>query len=98
MGPTALIELATFSLVSLLYFAAITVLLLSSATMSDSQPDAVTVLAEQEAIVQELCTREAAEHGVLLPLKTTIELRDDHTTGQVLITRTPVKCANPAIR
>lgn len=31
------------------------------------------------------------ENGVLIPLKTTLELRDDHHCSRVLITRAPVK-------
>ncbi|KAK5661522.1 hypothetical protein OQA88_11426 [Cercophora sp. LCS_1] len=54
------------------------------------------VLAAQDHIVQDL-VRGELEHGVLIPLKTTLELRDDHVTGRVLITRAPVKAANPAI-
>lgn len=53
-------------------------------------------LAAQEPIVRELL-QEDVEHGVLIPLKTTLELRDDYQTGHVLITRTPTKAANPAI-
>ena len=55
------------------------------------------VLAAQDPIIQSL-VREEVDHGVLIPLKTTLELRDDHITGRVLITRTPVKSANPTIR
>ncbi|AEO61899.1 cytidine deaminase-like protein [Thermothelomyces thermophilus ATCC 42464] len=53
-------------------------------------------LAAQDPIVREL-VQEDIEHGVLIPLKTTLELRDDYQTGHVLITRTPTKAANPAI-
>ncbi|EAQ83961.1 hypothetical protein CHGG_10365 [Chaetomium globosum CBS 148.51] len=53
-------------------------------------------LAAQDPIVRELL-QEDVEHGVLIPLKTTLELRDDYQTGHVLITRTPTKAANPAI-
>lgn len=53
-------------------------------------------LAAQDPIVRELL-RDEVEHGVLIPLKTTLELRDDYQTGRVLITRTPTKAANPAI-
>ena len=31
------------------------------------------------------------EHGVLIPLKTNLELRDDYATGNILITRVPTK-------
>lgn len=53
-------------------------------------------LAAQDPIVRELLRHEV-EHGVLIPLKTTLELRDDYQTGRVLITRAPTKSANPAI-
>jgi hypothetical protein len=55
------------------------------------------VLSAQDPIVRDIL-HEELEHGVLIPLKTTLELRDDHVTGRVLITRCPVKSANPAIR
>lgn len=53
-------------------------------------------LAAQDPIVRELLQDEV-EHGVLIPLKTTLELRDDYQTGRVLITRAPTKAANPVI-
>ncbi|SPQ27334.1 6de44d6a-be10-4eb6-87a9-442a82b8ae34 [Thermothielavioides terrestris] len=53
-------------------------------------------LAAQHPLVRELVPDEV-EHGVLIPLKTTLELRDDYQTGRVLITRTPTKAANPVI-
>lgn len=53
-------------------------------------------LAAQDSIVREM-VQDEVEHGVLIPLKTTLELRDDYQTGRVLITRTPTKAANPAI-
>ncbi|KAH8888228.1 cytidine deaminase-like protein [Thozetella sp. PMI_491] len=64
--------------------------------MSVHFQSAAAALAEQDPVIKELVHGEV-EHGVLIPLKTTLELRDDHLTGNVLITRTPVKCANPAI-
>ncbi|KAK3321089.1 cytidine deaminase-like protein [Cercophora scortea] len=62
------------------------------------QPDTSieTILSAQDDTIQSL-VRDEVEHGVLIPLKTTLELRDDHVTGRVLITRAPVKSANPAI-
>ncbi|KAL1840766.1 hypothetical protein VTJ49DRAFT_158 [Mycothermus thermophilus] len=53
-------------------------------------------LAAQDPIVQEL-VQDDIEHGVLIPLKTTLELRDEYQTGHVLITRVPTKAANPVI-
>ena len=58
--------------------------------------DAREVLAEQDPVVREL-VQKAPGHGVLIPLKTTLELGEDHVSGRVLITRTPTKCANPVI-
>jgi hypothetical protein len=37
------------------------------------------------------------ERGVLIPLKTTQEVRQDHTIVQALITRAPTKSANDVI-
>ncbi|KAK4460309.1 tRNA-specific adenosine deaminase subunit tad3 [Cladorrhinum samala] len=54
------------------------------------------VLAAQDPLIRDLM-RDEIEHGVLIPLKTTLEMRDDYQTGRVLITRTPLKTANPAI-
>ena len=68
------------------------------AKMPDDDGSSIAaVFAAQDPIVQDL-VRGDIEHGVLIPLKTTLELRDDHVTGRVLITRAPVKAANPAIR
>jgi tRNA-specific adenosine deaminase 3 len=36
--------------------------------------------------------------GVLIPLKTTLETRQDHTIVQGLITRTPVKYTNDVVK
>lgn len=67
------------------------------AKMPEDDASSVTaVLAAQDPIVHEL-VRSELEHGVLIPLKTTLELRDDYATGRVFITRAPVKAANPAI-
>ncbi|KAK1750005.1 cytidine deaminase-like protein [Echria macrotheca] len=64
--------------------------------MDTDDSSIAAVLAEQDPVVQEL-VRGELEHGVLIPLKTTLELRDDYVTGKMLITRAPVKAANPAI-
>lgn len=53
-------------------------------------------LPAQDPLARELI-QGGVEEGVLVPLKTTLELRDDYQTGHVLITRTPTKSANPAI-
>lgn len=42
---------------------------------------------------------ESTEHGgVLIPLKTTLELRDDHVEGHAYITRAPLKAANAVVK
>lgn len=41
--------------------------------------------------------REQLERGVLIPLKTTQEVRQDHTIVQALITRAPTKSANDVL-
>lgn len=37
------------------------------------------------------------DRGVLIPLKTTQEVRQDHTVVQAWVTRAPTKCANDVI-
>lgn len=64
--------------------------------MDEGDRSIETALAAQDPIVRELLEDEV-EHGVLIPLKTTLELRDDYQTGHVLITRAPTKAANPVI-
>lgn len=41
---------------------------------------------------------EDVDRGVLIPLKTTLELRDDHVEAQAFITRTPLKAANGVVK
>jgi hypothetical protein len=67
------------------------------AKMPDDDASITAALAAQESVVQDL-VRGELQHGVLIPLKTSLELSDDYITGRVLITRAPVKAANPAIR
>lgn len=40
---------------------------------------------------------QCSKRGVLIPLKTTQEVRQDHTIVQAFITRVPTKCANDVI-
>lgn len=68
----------------------------ASSKMDEDDRSISKALASQNPIVREL-VQEDIERGVLIPLKTTLELRDDYQTGHVLITRTPTKAANPAI-
>ena len=58
-----------------------------------SNDDAKDVLAAQDQAVRDLI-RGDVNHGVLIPLKTTLELGGDYVSGRILITRTPVKSAN----
>jgi hypothetical protein len=55
------------------------------------------IIAGQEPVTKSLIP-EHIEDGVLIPLKTTLELRDDHQCGQVLITRTPIRSTSAVIR
>jgi tRNA-specific adenosine deaminase 3 len=41
--------------------------------------------------------RSEVEKGTVIPLKTAQELREEYVTENILITRAPVKSANPAI-
>ena len=70
--------------------------ILEAGMMDEGDRSIQKSLAAQDPIVRELLQDEV-EHGVLIPLKTTLELRDDYQTGHVLITRTPTKSANSAI-
>lgn len=60
-------------------------------------------LAEGKAILlpNPLIDHLKADHlnrGVLIPLKTTQEVRQDHTVVQALITRAPTKSANDVVK
>lgn len=56
------------------------------------------IIAAQEQVVQDILPDPAAiRQGILVPLKTTLELRDDHRCVDIVITRTPVKSANAVI-
>lgn len=54
------------------------------------------IIEGQEPVTKSLIP-EHIEDGVLIPLKTTLELRDDHQCGQVLITRTPIRSTSAVI-
>lgn len=65
--------------------------------VEDSRPPNMdAIIAAQQQIVRDMLPAEL-RHGVLVPLKTTLELRDDHSFVNVIITRTPVKSANAVI-
>ncbi|KAK4216248.1 cytidine deaminase-like protein [Rhypophila decipiens] len=53
-------------------------------------------LSAQDPLVRDLL-RQEVEHGVLIPLKTNLELRDDYATGNILITRVPTKAVATTI-
>lgn len=55
------------------------------------------IIEGQEPVTKSLIPQHI-ENGVLIPLKTTLELRDDHQCGQVLITRTPMRSTSAVIR
>ncbi|KAL1850454.1 hypothetical protein Daus18300_012932 [Diaporthe australafricana] len=54
------------------------------------------IVAAQQQVVKDILPA-GVKHGVLIPLKTTLELRDDHRCVNVVITRVPVKSANAVI-
>ncbi|CAK7223595.1 hypothetical protein SCUCBS95973_005232 [Sporothrix curviconia] len=54
------------------------------------------IIEGQEPVTKSLIP-EHIEDGILIPLKTTLELRDDHQCGQVLITRTPIRSTSAVI-
>lgn len=54
------------------------------------------IIQAQEQVVKDVLPA-TVRPGVLVPLKTTLELRDDHSCISVIITRTPVKSANAVI-
>lgn len=58
-----------------------------------SKPETVLV---PNPLIDDLIT-EHAKRGVLIPLKTTQEVRQDHTIVRAFITRAPTKCANDVI-
>lgn len=59
-------------------------------------PNMDDIVAAQQQVVRDILPAEL-RHGVLVPLKTTLELRDDHSCINVIITRTTVKSANAVI-
>lgn len=59
-------------------------------------PNMDDIIAAQQQVVRDILPVEL-RHGVLVPLKTTLELRDDHSCINIIITRTPVKSANAVI-
>lgn len=65
--------------------------------MDDSAAAAAAALAAQNAVIQSLVP-DHLETGVLIPLKTTLELRDDYVCSPAYVTRCPVKSANAVIR
>lgn len=59
-------------------------------------PDIAAVVETKDQLVKDLLP-DNVKHGVLIPLKTTLELRDTHSCGQALITRAPTKSASMVI-
>ncbi|ROW16946.1 hypothetical protein VPNG_01137 [Cytospora leucostoma] len=54
------------------------------------------IIEAQQQVVKDILPAEV-KPGVLVPLKTTLELRDDHRCVNVAVTRVPVKTANAVI-
>jgi hypothetical protein len=64
-------------------------------------PDLPRVLVPAEIVPHPMVDGLIEKHhrkGVLIPLKTTLELRQDHTLVQAYITRAPTKAANNVVR
>lgn len=59
-------------------------------------PDIAAIIETKDQLVKDLLPGNV-KHGVLIPLKTTLELRDSHSCGQALITRAPTKSASMVI-
>ncbi|TLS20880.1 uncharacterized protein PpBr36_10833 [Pyricularia pennisetigena] len=59
--------------------------------------DISDVIRTKDQLVQDLLPP-IADHGVLIPLKTTLEIRDDHVYGQALITRAPLKATSSVVK
>ncbi len=55
------------------------------------------VIEGQEPVTKSLVPKHI-EPGVLIPLKTTLELRDDHKCGHMLITRSPIRSTSAVIK
>lgn len=78
-----------------------------SATGNGAAPPAGTesAVAEEPVIYRGVVSNPLIDHlkdkhtdrGVLIPLKTTQEVRQDHTVVQAWVTRAPTKCANDVI-
>ncbi len=62
-----------------------------------SNPSKLGKIIEGQEPVTKSLIPEHIESGVLIPLKTTLELRDDHQCGQVLITRSPIRSTSAVI-
>lgn len=61
-------------------------------------PNMDGIIAAQEQVVRDILPAPSAiKQGVLVPLKTTLELRDDQRCMNIIITRAPVKSANAVI-
>lgn len=64
--------------------------------MPSDDSSIAAALSAQDPLVRSLL-RSDVEHGVLQPLKTNLELRDDFATGNILITRVPTKAVATTI-
>lgn len=59
--------------------------------------DISDVIRAKDQLVQDLLPP-IIDHGVLIPLKTTLEIRDDHVYGQALITRAPLRATSLVVK
>ena len=73
----------------------------SSVDNNGGDPDMPRPVVAAEVIPHPIVNDYVDQHrrkGVLIPLKTTLELRQDHTLTRAYITRAPIKAANNIVR
>ena len=65
-------------------------------TLADKPPPGPSEVISNPLI--ERIDRKALDKGVLIPLKTTLEVRQDHQVLSAYITRAPTKCASEVMK
>lgn len=67
-------------------------------TRSEEKPEHVGPdVIQPHPLIDDLLPQQLGR-GVLIPLKTTLEIRQDHTIVQALITRAPAKSTNDVVK
>ncbi|CAI4217256.1 unnamed protein product [Parascedosporium putredinis] len=74
---------------------AVTAQTVGQAGLDSSPPEPVEILTNP--LIEGIDVT-SLKKGVLIPLKTTLEVRQDHSVVQVYITRAPTKCANEVMK